>query len=429
MSNANKIIENHSSSELLKQLQAFQSLEKLYKAIPFAKTLFPKLEDTFSRFADLRDQAEILAVPDRFNDLFGSLGWVAYESMNLEAMKEAIHIAESMDINAAEEHLATYYNKETIEFGIQRFKSHPEFRRRLRLIELAKTDYLAQRYHACIPLLLSLLDGLANDISNHVGFFAKSSDMTAWDCIAAHETGLQSLASLMRKGRKKTNDEVITLPFRNGILHGRELAFDNHIVAAKCWAAIFATRDWAAALAEGKKEPKIPKQVTWKELLNSLVENQKQKALLEEWKPRISTNLLYLPHSGPFSELPIDSPEYAVSEFIYNWTKKRYGLLAERLLYFYDLPASKKAGRAREDFGHYTPLSHTVESIEDQAAAATQVNVSLSFDSEEGAKEKQASVRAIYQDAEGNPLMRGQPNGSWKIVQNSFSEIIYQISL
>ena len=125
--------------------------------------------------------------------------------------------------------------------------------KRIRLAKLAQDDYLSGRYHACIPLLLSLLDGLVNDVSNHVGFFAANVDLTAWDCIAAHETGLKALAAILSESRKKTNEKSICVPYRHGILHGRELAFDNKVVAAKCWAAMFAARDWAAALDDGKK--------------------------------------------------------------------------------------------------------------------------------------------------------------------------------
>lgn len=93
------------------------------------------------------------------------------------------------------------------------------------------------RYHACVPLLLSLLDGVVDDTSGRVGFFAKGSDLVVRDSIAAHETGLTVLAEIMTKTRRKTNENPCSIPYRNGILHGKELAFDNKIVAAKCWAA------------------------------------------------------------------------------------------------------------------------------------------------------------------------------------------------
>lgn len=425
MSKNKRIIDNPSSAEMLEQLQAFGSLEILYKAIPFAKKIFPKLEDVFTKFSDIQRQAEIFSIPHQFNYTFSEYGWIAYESMNLEVMKNAVSIADSEGIEKAEKILADHYDEDTLKWGILRFNGNPEFRRRIRLAELAKVDYLAERFHACIPLLLSMLDGIVNDVSKHVGFFAQNADMTAWDCIAAHETGLQSLAALMTKGRNKTNEEPITVPFRNGILHGRELAFDNRIVAAKCWASLFAARDWAAAISGGKKSIKIKETVSWRELLSNLSENERQKKLLNAWKPRREADLKYLPFYGDPSELPDDTPERSVLEFVDNWSKQRYGLMAEALVYFTKETKGKKAGMAKEYFGRYVPVSFVITSVEDQAAAVCHVNVELVFMKDSTQIRKQVSVRTINQDRQNNLVIRGQSGGRWKIIQDSFSDIIY----
>lgn len=429
MSSSKKIIDNPSSADLLRQLQAFESFEALYRSFPFAQKLFPKMDRAFKDFSEIKKQAEILRVPDLFNDRFSTLGWIAYESMNMEIMKTAISIYDSEGKDAAELFLANSYDAECLKWGIQWFNSNPEFRRRIRLAELAKEDYLAGRYHACIPLLLSMLDGLVNDVSKHVGFFAESTDMTAWDCIAAHETGLQALSALMTEGRNRTNENSISIPYRHGILHGRELSFDNKLVAAKTWAALFATRDWAVAIAEGKKNPKLKQEVSWRELLGKIAENGRQKKLLEAWKPRISGEIAYLPHTGEAIQLPAGTPERAVAEFIENWMSQRYGLIAGALLYFTNDSLGKKSRRAKEDFGRHVPTGYAVLSIEDQAEAVSHVEVEMEFQSESQRTIKKVSVRAIYQDEKNNPLVRTEGKGSWKIVQNSFADILYAISL
>ena len=79
MSKNKRIIDNPSSDEMLEQLQAFGSLEALYKALPFARKLFPKLGDAFANFSDIKRQAEIFSIPDQFNDTFSEYGWIAYE--------------------------------------------------------------------------------------------------------------------------------------------------------------------------------------------------------------------------------------------------------------------------------------------------------------------------------------------------------------
>jgi len=429
MSSQKKIIDNPTSVDLLQQFQAFESLEALYRAFPFARKLFPKMDRVFKDFSEIKKQAEILKIPDQFNERFSTLGWIAYESMNMEVMKSAISIFDSEGKDAAELYLANSYDEECLKWGIQWFNGNPEFRCRTRLAELAKEDYLAGRYHACIPLLLSMLDGLVNDVSKHVGFFAESTDMTAWDCIAAHETGLQALSALMTKGRNKTNEDSISIPYRHGILHGRELVFDNKLVAAKTWAALFAARDWAVALAEGKKNPKPKQEVSWRELLEKIAENGRQKKLLEGWKPRVSEEIVYLPHIGEANLLPVGTPERAVAEFIENWTAQRYGLIADALLYFTNDSLGKRSGRAKEDFGRRVPMGYKILSIEDQAAAVSHIEVEISFESESQRVTKRMSVRAIYQDDQNNPMVRTEENGNWKIIQNSFTDILYAIRL
>lgn len=425
MSKQKRIIDNPSTAKLLDQIRAFKSLEALYHALPFARRIFPKFGDIFSSFSDIKQQAELLVIPDQFNDTFGASGWIAYESMNLEVMKEAVSRAESVGFEEAEKYLASSYDEDTIKWGIQRFKHNSEFRRRIRLAELAKEDYLAERYHACIPLLLSILDGLVNDVSKHVGFFADKTNMIAWDCIAGHESGLQTLATLMTKGRNKTNEEPITIPYRNGILHGRELAFDNRIVAAKSWAALFAALDWATAISDGKKTQKPQEKHGLREMLKQIAENGRRRKLIEEWKPRDKNEIEYLPYSGEPSDLPKGTPERVTAEFINNWCHRRYGLLADALLYFTDTPKGKKALMAKEDFGRNVPASFEVISVEDQAAAISHVIIELHFVTKSGKVTKKASVRAVHLDSQNKPTMRNETSGNWKIVQNSFTDILY----
>lgn len=429
MSEPKKIIDNPTSAELLKQFEAFESLEALYKAFPFARRLFPKMEDAFNEFKKLKKQAEILKVPDQFNERFSKLGWIAYESMNMELMQKAINIHDTEGKGAAEKFLVDSYDEETLKWGILRFNGNRDFRKRIRLTELARDDYLAGRYHACTPLLLSLLDGLVNDVSKHVGFFAEKIDLTAWDCIAAHESGLQTLASILTKGRNKTNEDAISIPYRNGILHGRELAFDNKLVAAKCWAALFAARDWAGALDDGKKEPKPKEEMSWKRLFKQISETNLMKKSIEEWKPRISEDTPYLPFEGDFSNLPENTPEHAVAVFLDHWCNKRFGPIADALLYFTDTPKGKKVGMARQDFGRHVPVSFKVLGVDDQAAAVTHVIAELHFEVDGQEKLKEVFVCAIYQDLENNPSVRSMPGGHWRIVQNSFTDIIYAPSL
>lgn len=177
-----RISENLSAKKILDEINILDGFINLLRAIPFTRGILT--ENIVSQFQEAKKQAEVLHIPDQFNDAFSEAGWIAYESMSAETANLALREKKEKGMAGAEKYLAEYYDEETLNYGILRLRGHSEFRKRLRLIELAKTDYLAGRYHACIPLLLSLLDGLVGDVSGHVGFFAKNAEMTAWDSIA-----------------------------------------------------------------------------------------------------------------------------------------------------------------------------------------------------------------------------------------------------
>jgi hypothetical protein len=52
----------------------------------------------------------------------------------------------------------------------------------MRLAQFALEDHKAQRFHASIPVVLALTDGLVSEISeNQRGLFAEGVDLRAWD--------------------------------------------------------------------------------------------------------------------------------------------------------------------------------------------------------------------------------------------------------
>lgn len=137
---------------------------------------------------------EFAAMPDRFNDLFASRGWIMYESMKYEVAKGVVEKAELGDIEGAEQELVNYYDAATVELHLRRMTAVQVFRPRMRLALKALMDYREDRYHACVPVVLALLDGLANELHEpkKQGFFAKGARLEAWDSIAAHSTGLEA---------------------------------------------------------------------------------------------------------------------------------------------------------------------------------------------------------------------------------------------
>ena len=91
------------------------------------KEQLPPLEEQFVRLRNL---------PDRFNETFLHVGWIATDEMNPDVMEEAIRIYSENGLEAAEVYLEAYYNKEW-ELYLKRFCFLPRIAPRTQLIELA----------------------------------------------------------------------------------------------------------------------------------------------------------------------------------------------------------------------------------------------------------------------------------------------------
>lgn len=192
---------------------------------------------------------ELSKLPDQFNEIYSSKGWIAHESLFVNIMKKCIALGVE-----GEKILINYYESKLDQL-INQISYKPIFEERATLLRLAKEDYIAGRYHSSIPIVLMLVDGIVNDVKN-TGLFADSTDLDVWDSISGHYTGVQTLVSILKRNRKKTNNEPIDLPYRNGILHGRDLNYANRNIAIKSFAVLFYVYDWIATLESEDKRKK-----------------------------------------------------------------------------------------------------------------------------------------------------------------------------
>ena len=229
-------------------------------------------------------------LPDKFNEIFSSSGWIAHDSLSVDVMKECIVLG--ID---GENVLVEYYEGK-LDWFINIISYRPVFKERAELLNLAKEDYFKGRYHSCIPIILMLVDGIVNDIKP-TGLFADTTDLDVWDSIAGHSTGLNALVSILKKNRTKTNVEPIYLPYRNGILHGRELNYNNKKVAIKTFAILFYVYDWIQSLESEKKrkqaylkEKKRSEKTSFIDIFRQYDDHKKKledmDKLFEEWQPR-----------------------------------------------------------------------------------------------------------------------------------------------
>lgn len=270
-------------------LHSIKNLEEQIKAAKILSFLFGKdkrdqINELYKQVTNLASQTEI------FNKNFSDSGWCAYDSMNYPLMQSANEAFEKEGLDAGEKVLINYYKNDVKEIIHWLKNKAKPFMERYHLIQKAFEDHFAERYYASVPLFLIIIDGAVNDFTKSKGFFAEGTDLTAWDCLVGCSDGLLKLKEIFNKGRNKTTIEEIKLPYRNGILHGRDLNYGNEYVSCKCVSLMFALADWMNMKSnEEKRKEKFEKEANPPPIRDSLKKLAKNKVAREEiaaWRAR-----------------------------------------------------------------------------------------------------------------------------------------------
>ena len=415
----------------LKQaLEDAKMMSSIKKSMPVLRPLLKllgantdKIDESLLQVGDLEKRAaELAQIPDEFNDYFAERGWIIYDHLNFEIAKTAVEKARQGNINEAEQVLVDYYDPKTVEHKITIMKSVEAFRPRWTLARKALIDYREERYHACVPVVLALLDGMISEVHDkRKGFFADEVDLTAWDSLAGHSRGLNVLSNIFKKGRRKTVTETISVPYRNGILHGMDLGYDNKLVAAKTWAALFAAREWAVKAERGTLEaPPEESKKTWlenmRETVTTIKSTKEFKERLASWTPRDLTVGEDLPADGALEDYAEGTPERKLAEYLSYWKAKNYGHAAQCLHPTLSGGARNNPGLVREVLGGTLLKSFKFLSIEDFAAAVTEIETEMKLVEYGKDVTKAVTMRMICTTPEGGGAIRGEPNSEWSVM-------------
>lgn len=430
-----KISENPSIVKLKQDFDGAEAFLKLAKPLGlFNKRWRNTSKEMESTLKELKAKLTIIMnVSNKFNEYFGQDGWVAYEKMNMDVMQHAVEEFELGDHEAAKQGLIDYYSAANIEKRLFTFNRSEAFRARKAIIRAALNDYAEERYLSCIPLLLMICDGIVNDTSKQSGFAAQNTNMDVWDSIAGHSTGLSQLKTIITASRTKTTTDPIFLPYRNGILHGRDLNYGNKELAAKCWGMLFAISDWALAHdSEGARKEVFEQkeQRTRKPLLKTLKEfsehNKKMdetKKGIDRWQARTIAVGIDIPESGTSIDYVEGTPERSVVEFIELINRKNYGHMFEMMHRGYTGYGSPGAqiGGIREDFSDLSISEFSIVKVDDYAPAICEVTVAVSIRRCGIVKEKECTFRMIFTNGNETAVF-GSQQGIWKIV-NGYNQI------
>lgn len=136
----------------------------------------------------------------------------------------------------AEDICISYYKNNFLAHYIRLIRL-PNYELRKYILEKAYNHFLQKDYISCIPLVLMMADGAANDVMPK-GIFAEGTDITIWNHVGTLY-GIEEYIKAFTPSRKTTRDDAIAIPYRNGILHGRDTGYGTERVALKAWALLF----------------------------------------------------------------------------------------------------------------------------------------------------------------------------------------------
>lgn len=244
--------------------QQLKDMDSLMKTARLAKEFFPDLVDTSEEeIAGWEQQtATLKTLPDRFNKVFLPEGWVFTANMSTDSAEEAIRIAKSKGMGAAEEYLEDYYEENWWFLSWRLFaemKKCPQIGlhnavARQELIELVWQDHKEKRYHASVPVIAAQIDGIVKDLTGKTFYSRKdTSHLQANETLASDPTALPEVAKMMSRSRSKTTTEPLDVPQRHGVLHGRDLGYDTRRTSTQAFATLLSLTELIEAITKGEQ--------------------------------------------------------------------------------------------------------------------------------------------------------------------------------
>lgn len=373
--------------------------------------------------------SNILKQTQDFNNRFSPHGWCAYDSMNLPLMEQANAAFDEQGLDAAEQILISYY-KSDVKGIIQKIKYSSEaFTVRDELIQKFFDDHFAGRYHASVPLGLIIVDGAVNDFTKSKGFFAEGTSVDAWDCLVGCSDGLKKLKEIFNQNRTKTNTDVITLPYRNGILHGRDLNYANEYVSCKCVALMFAVSDWMKMKnSEEQRKAEYEKATNpppIKESLARIQESKQTRKEISNWKPRTVVIGQDIPATGSSADYQDYPYIVKIVEMLDAWKNRNYGKLSTDLKRMFSFVSSerKRAGECRKFFENKMFDTFEIIEVEERACALSKIVVKVCWITQNNSKEAKLTFGCVYENTGTSISVPWKNNGEWVIVPWDIREL------
>ena len=362
----------------------------------------------------LKRASENLAkLPAAFHDAFSERGWLISESTNSETARAALVAHRKGHSDDAEDLLAADYLGDRLDVVVMRLCYLEEFRLRRAQLDEASALTREGRYLAAVPLLLIVADGVGTDPFGK-SIFAEGTDLNELHSLAGHPEGLPRLIRKMCEARRKTNRRDLTFPYRNGILHGRDLGYGNRLITAKCWSLLTNIQDVIQARDEAQaREPEpVP---SLREALARSAEVQKMKRRIAEWVPRPVTEERICVSTETRSSMNEDEPEAAMVEFLQAWKADNYGRMSQMTLTVDKTSVNQRAGEIRSLMDGLKLTNATITRVEDKALARAEIMVDLTARVDSQERSDSFVFTTICVGEKDESAVRGDEGAHWRI--------------
>ncbi|MDF1597743.1 MAG: hypothetical protein P1T08_16810 [Acidimicrobiia bacterium] len=217
---------------------------------PLARSLLAALgapADSLDRMLAASDELRSLVTGYQRWAPLSQIGWAITDLATPQVYDQAAELLDAGKQRTAEEVLEDYWNEpgrlESAALRVLRVAIYSETRiqvgqRRHELVELAVADHRAERYHASVPVALAQAEGMVRDVIDSSPFLNPnrlSDDVSS----SGHPDILQPIFESSRATMKRTVLDVSgVFPPRHGVLHGRDLGYDNRRNSTKALIAL-----------------------------------------------------------------------------------------------------------------------------------------------------------------------------------------------
>ena len=359
----------------------------------------------------------------QYQATFADRGWLLTSRTSSEVARQALEANAKSGVQDADNILAQSYMGRDLEHTMIYLTSIRAFQMRRSQLDEAVTLTNESRYTSAVPLLLIIADGVGSDMFNR-SIFSEDTDLEDLDSFAGLPGALPKLMKEICTVRRKTRNEAISFPYRHGILHGRDLGYDNLVVTAKCWSLLVSIADIYRS-REGNsvwRATEIPSSKSFGESLREIRDSiadysaiRERRIRINNWTPRpIMDACIELFSDHRQSRDPIQ-PEYSLTRFLSAWKAGNYGRMSELTIDFSGMSTNKRAGDIRAAMEGFELSSARVTRIEDQAPALTIVSTTLLVSLNGDEYEMDTDFRLICQDASGNPGLRDDKEVRWLV--------------